>query len=131
MGSEMCIRDRPWSVHPYGGRGTVEAKDDVPAWDYRVVVIGAGDTIVGEASLSTLSKRYAGYPHVETDAEVFANAHLMSAAPDLYAACRGVARDMRRHVDSLRSSTGCPDLTPKQCAWADALEAAIAKAEGR
>lgn len=34
-----------------------------------------------------------------------------------------VAREMRSHVDGLRLSTGCPDLTPKQSAWADRLEA--------
>lgn len=115
----------PWSIHPYSTAGRVEANDGRPAYDYRAVHIGAGDTLIAEARMCTLDAVHGGYPSVDNDAECFANAHLIAAAPEMLAILKTTAGNIR----SLGPAGAVPFAAYE--VWLALVDAAIAKAEGR
>ena len=82
----------PWSLHcytPAGGR-TVSVDECAAhgAFEANNVAFGVGDMVLGEVSAHkfALSDQSSGYPRVSDFDENLANARLIAAAPDLYAA---------------------------------------------
>jgi len=55
-------------------------------WVSQHLVFGVGDKIIGEVSVSSLPSLKAGYPHVANTTELWANMHLILAAPKMFAA---------------------------------------------
>lgn len=74
----------PYSVHPYSAFQTRKfAKDG--SYEHAAITIGAGNRMLGEVRFSTSA---AGYPCIESEAEMIATANLWVAAPELAEATR-------------------------------------------
>lgn len=118
----------PWTIHPYTQDGLQPiSSDDGEIWVYRGITFGHGNKVIGTLQLQTASKRQ-GYPHVELEEELEANANLVIAAPDLLAA-------LKKTMAILTAFAGSKDIGGAE---ADHLTStvgtardAIAKAEGR
>lgn len=118
----------PWAQHPYTSttKGHCEATGHRPAFDYRDIVIGSGDTIVATVQSHTMPYPQCGYPGVSDEGELEANARLIAAAPELLAtmkSCDEAFADWQ-----VGQIPGRPDDI---LALVTRLRAAIAKAEGR
>ena len=81
----------PWSLHCYAPSGGLtifcDENADRGAFVAHKVAFGAGEILLGEVSAQKeLNDKKTGYPRVSDFAENVANAHLIAAAPELYAA---------------------------------------------
>jgi hypothetical protein len=127
---EMVTRHTPgpWTEHPYTSvtKGICEANEQRPGFEHRDIVIGSDKTVIAVVQSHTLPMPYSGYPHVDNDAELEANARLIMAAPDLLAALRLC----EKCLPCLRVDNWPPGFALKKEAI-EAARAAIAKAEGR
>ena len=106
----------PWCIHrAYANAQTLAVtNDNGESWDFTHTYIGQGETIICEVQHQS---KASGWPHVHDVDEMWANARLIAAAPDLLQ----IAKDY-----------------VSLCQWHDikgaALDlalASIAKAEGR
>ena len=72
----------PWSIHPYmKDNSIVVDNDDGTFRTCHEYTIGVGEMIIGSVESSSDGGR--AYPRVDSRAEAEANAHLITAAPEL------------------------------------------------
>ena len=81
----------PWSLHRYtpdiNRIFSIAACDAHGAFESHHIAFGAGEMLLGEVTAhKPLDDKTTGYPRVTDFAENVANAHLIAAAPELYAA---------------------------------------------
>jgi len=80
----------PWCIHrAYANAQTMTvAEDDGESWDFTHTYIAQGEKIIAQVQQQSKSK---GWPSVESVGEMWANARLIAAAPDLLAALESLA----------------------------------------
>ena len=102
----------PWCIHlGYVNAPTMTiVDDDGKSWDFTHTHIGSGDTIIAQVQHRT---KDSGWPHVHDVDEMWANARLIAAAPEMLDALRRLTHPMASD-DDLENAL-----------------AVIAKAEGR
>ena len=99
----------PWVAHGWG--------------DDEVEIVGPDDRLICE-----LAQEYDDHSGAGANAAIVADARLISAAPDLLAACQAVANDCQAVLDG-DDFSGMPDAELFR-AFLDVLLPALTKAEG-
>lgn len=101
----------PWCIHRgYTNAETISCDDNGESWEFTHTHIGAGDKIVAQVQHQS---KDSGLPHVHDVREMWANARLIAAAPEMLDALRRLTHPMASD-DDLENAL-----------------AVIAKAEGR
>ena len=106
----------PWCIH----RGYLNAPtmkitgDDGESWEFTHTHIGSGDTIIAQVQHQT---KDSGWPHVHDVEEMWANARLIAAAPEILDALKGLLEVVEENYDNRHE--------------VEAALHAISKAEGR
>ena len=93
--SHLKITPGPWSFHRISNPTIRSCTDNGQSWDYADYTIGVGDKMIADVRYGTHTM---GYPAVDDEGEFTANARLIAAAPDLYAACLAVADSGMRNA---------------------------------
>lgn len=88
--------------------------DDGESWEFTHTHIGQGDTILAQVQHQS---KDSGWPHVHNVEEMWANARLIAAAPELLEALKGLLEVTEENYDNRHE--------------VEAALHAIAKAEGR
>lgn len=79
----------PWNIHPHYSGEPIEVESGKEKWVHWSLRVGPGEKIVADVSGRTA---LGGFPVPGNQAEVFANAHLIAAAPDLLEALEASIR---------------------------------------
>lgn len=122
----------PWTKHIYSQERPLCINSNGRQIAFHNIYIGHGDKIIGSVEMAATSS-IAGYPHVDNMTEMKANAALFMAAPDLLDALPDL-EEMRMIADWMSRPPTNPTavrLSLKMESWADAIEAAKSKAEGK
>jgi hypothetical protein len=72
------------------------ADDDGESWDFTHTYVARGEKIIAQVQQQSKSK---GWPSVESVDEMWANARLIAAAPDLLEALQSLAHPMASDED--------------------------------
>jgi hypothetical protein len=72
------------------------ADDDGESWDFTHTYVAQGEKIIAQVQQQSKSK---GWPSVESVDEMWANARLIAAAPDLLEALQSLAHPMASDED--------------------------------
>jgi hypothetical protein len=108
----------PWRIHRgYENEQTKTITgDDGETWQFTHTYISQGDKIIAEVQHQS---KNSGWPHVHDVEEMWANARLIAAAPEMLEALKWAVQQIE------------DDLDPDHREAMDACLAAISKAEGR
>ena len=115
----------PWCIHrAYANAQTMQVTDDNgESWEFTHTYIAQGDKIIAQAQHQSKSH---GWPAVQNVDEMWANARLIAAAPDLLTALESLAIGLSpASVDMQRENLA--DLC-RVCR--EIAESAISKVEG-
>lgn len=115
----------PWCIHRgYKNAQTLALTDDNgESWEFTHTYIGQGEKIIAEVQHQS---KDSGWPHVHDVDEMWANARLIAAAPELLAVAKWVAECLPEII-----RTHCPLGVPLSVSLAhDMARDAVKKAEG-
>jgi hypothetical protein len=104
----------PWCIHRgYANAQTITITDDNgESWEFTHTHIGQGDKIIAQVQHQS---KDSGWPHVHDVGEMWANARLIAAAPDMLDALRVIHANAGESPEWIRTR----------------IDAVIAKAEGK
>ena len=112
----------PWNIHAHMSNPDPRPCESLGAdFMYADAYIGQGDKLIGEVRMQRGGKD-TGFPTVECEREMLANARLIVAAPDLFDALEAWVL----HLDSDGEDASFDD----EMRMLEAARAAIAKAKG-
>lgn len=124
----------PWNIHP-----TYQPIDNTPTicqdFDALTISIAKGEMLIGEVDAYKPKDGYStGFPRVADYDETRANAHLIVAAPEMYAALANIVRyeqdpEFREHAERHASEATGGNVSAWQ-AFVLAAESALEKAAG-
>lgn len=106
----------PWRIHRcYANEQTRIASHNGETWEYTQTYVSQGDKIIAQVQHQSTD---GGWPHVHDVQEMWANARLIAAAPELLEALKWAVQQIKDDLD----------LDHREAM--DACLTAIAKAEG-
>ena len=115
----------PWGIHrSYANAQTLTVTDYYGgSWEFTHTYIGQGDKIIAEVQHQS---KASGWPHVHNVDEMWANARLIAAAPEMLEVVKWVAECLPEII-----RTHCPLGVPLSVSLAhDMARDAVKKAEG-
>ena len=88
----------PWCIHrAYANAQTMQVTDDDgESWEFTNTYIAQGERIIAQVQQQS---KDAGWPHVHCVKEMWANARLIAAAPDMLAALESLTHPMASDED--------------------------------
>jgi hypothetical protein len=122
----------PWTRHPYSDSGdsACDATDTRPAFRFRDIVIGSGETIIATVHQNYLDAAFSGYPHIRSRDEQDANMRLIAAAPELYDVLLECADVLDNYSDVTDGEDGQPRANAAM-AMLSRVNNVLAKVEGQ
>ena len=88
----------PWCIHRgYANAQTMQVTDDNgESWEFTCTYIAQGDKIIAQAQHQN---KDAGWPHVHSVDEMWANARLIAAAPEMLEVLQSLTHPMASDED--------------------------------